>query len=370
MTSKRSTLQHIAESLGISVNTASRALNAKEGVGEKTRERIQAEAERIGYVPNAHARSLVLGARTLIGLVITNASNPFYANLITEVEKHASAAGYSVVLFSSDESPERENEVAHAALRSGIDGVIVAPVQGKRNPWFRAQHAGVPVVVINRHLDDMLADLVRTDNHAGMYAATRHVIEQGARQLVLVEEDLHISTVRQRVNGYHAARTDVDLPVTDMSEIYLPVRRGDHAILLPWHADDAYSIATDLLDRGHCPDAFLTGNDYHALGIMRALQERGAHVPDDVIVVGYGDYPFSAFLNPSLSTVRLPARWVAQRAVELLVRRISGGTAVESESHSTAPDLVARESSRRLPYSVVPRPAGGPGGGARDQVGA
>lgn len=349
MTTRRPTLQDIAASLDISVNTVSRALNNKGGVGDATRERIRAEAERIGYVPNAHARSLVLGARLLIGLVITNTSNPFYASISSEVEKRASDAGYSVILLSSDESAQREEKAAQAVLRSGLDGVIVTPAQGRNNPWLRIQKAGVPVVMINRQLEDMPAHLVRTDNHFGMYTATRHAIDQGARSLVLLDDDLPISTIKHRVEGYRAAMADAGLSLTDNSVIYVPTRRSDN-LILPWHADDAYRIALDLLDRGHRPDAFMAGNDYFALGVLRALYHRGIDVPGNVMVVGYGDYPFSEHLTPSLSTVRLPARAVAQRAVELLLAQIHGESTEPSE-HILGAELVVRESSRRIPYS-------------------
>src|SRR5690625_7085615 len=93
-------------------------------IWEVTRTRIQLEAERIGYVPNPHARSLVLGSRMLIGMVISNPSNPFYAGLISEIEKHAGEEDYSIILFSSDESSEQEDEAAQAMLRAGVDGAI------------------------------------------------------------------------------------------------------------------------------------------------------------------------------------------------------------------------------------------------------
>ena len=362
MTGKRPTLQDIAASLNVSVNTVSRALNNKSGVGRETRERIHAEAERIGYVPNAYARSLVLGSRMLIGLVITNASNPFYAGLISEVEKYASEAGYSVILLSSDESMEREEEAADGVLRSGIDGAIVVPVQGKRHPWLRVQKAGVPIVVVNRQLPDLSADLVRTDNYAGMYAATRHAIDQGARNLVLYEEDLPILTIQHRIDGYRAAKADAGIEPTDNSVVYVPARRSGNAIL-PWHADEAHRTTVDLLDRGHLPDAIITGNDYFALGAMRALHQRGIEVPGRTLVIGYGDYPFSAHLTPPLTSVRLPTKAVGQRAVELLLRRIRGGEPVELEHHTLRPEVVVRESSRQSPGLLIAPSAGAQIGG-------
>jgi LacI family transcriptional regulator len=128
--------------------------------------------------------------------------------------------------------------------------------------------------------------------------------------------------------------------------VAIPTRRSDRAAL-PWHADDAYRISGDLLDRGHLPDAFVVGNDYFALGLFRALRERGLSVPGDAMVVGFGDYPFAEFLSPSLSTVRLPARDVGRTAIDLLLRRLGAGAPAAFESVLVEPELVIRESTRR-----------------------
>lgn len=356
MNGSRPTLQDISDSLGVSVNTVSRALSGKPGVGPATRERIQAEAERIGYVPNAHARSLVLGARMLIGLVITNASNPFYAGLISQIEKSAAEAGYSLILLSSDESPEQEEDAAGALLRSGVDGAIVVPVQHKRNPWNRLQRTGLPIVLVNRAVSALEADLVGTDNRAGMEATAAHVIEQGATSFLMFEEDLDIDTIHARVQGLRDAAESAGLPWTDDAVVRVPSRRSGSAIL-PWHADEAYRITLDLLDRGRQPDAILTGNDYFALGALRAFHERGISVPSDVIVTGYGDYPFSSHLSPSLTTARLPMAEIGKQAVNLILRRISGDGPQTLEQHTFSPEIVVRESSRRSPTAFFPRNA-------------
>lgn len=343
---RRLTLQDVADRVGLSANTVSRALSGKSGVSEPTRARIREEAERLGFVPNAHARSLVLGSRMIVGLVITNASNPFYAGLISEIEAHTMAAGYTLVLLLSDESSEREQHAADTVLRSGLDGVVVVPVQGRSNPWTQVQRAGIPVVIVNRDLPDLGADFVSTDNFAGAYASTEHVIGRGARSVLMLEEDLPISTIRLRIDGFERAMRDHGLPVSDTGVVAVPTRRSDRAVL-PWQADEAYRVAGDLLDRGHLSDAFVVGNDYFALGLYRALHERGYRVPNDTMVVGFGDYPFAEFLTPSLSTVRLPAREVGSRAITSLLAQLGEpGSRREPTSQLIAPELVVRESTR------------------------
>jgi LacI family transcriptional regulator len=214
---------------------------------------------------------------------------------------------------------------------------------------LRVSRAGIPVVVVNRELPELECDFVSTDNDAGSYAATEHVIARGARRVLLLEEDLPISTIRLRIQGFQRALLDNGLPVDDRDVVAVPTRRHDRAVL-PWHADEAYRVAGDLLDRGHVADAFVVGNDYFALGLYRALRARGMSVPQDTMVVGFGDYPFAEFLIPSLSTVRLPAREVGRRAVTTLLAELAGARGPDERMHLlVAPELVVRESTRGVP---------------------
>lgn len=341
---RRRTLTDVATDVGLSANTVSRALRGQSGVSEATRERIRLAAERLGYVPNVHARSLVLGNHRTIGLVITNVSNPFYAELISAIEFRAAEEGYHIVLFLSEESPARELAAAENVIQSGLDGVIVVPVQGQTNPWRQVARSGMPFVVVNRRLDDLAVDTVATDNYAGAHAATAHVIAQGARSIVMLEEDLTITTIHQRIQGFRDALAEASLPCDDGQILMVPTRRHDR-VVLPWQAGDAYRMTVDVLARGHRPDAFVVGNDYFALGLYRALRERGLQCPDDTFVVGFGDYPFAEFLEPPLSTVRLPAAEVGRTAVEMLLQRIHGDEPPPAEPILVQPELVTRSST-------------------------
>ena len=151
----RATLKDIAATLGLSINTVSRALAGKDAVSEQTRALIQAEADRQGYVPNAMARSLVVGSAMALGLVITNPSNPFYASLISAIEHRARLHGYSLVLMVSEESLANEQRAAKDLQRWGVDGAIVVPVQHGADHWRKLQASGVPLVLVNRDLPEL-----------------------------------------------------------------------------------------------------------------------------------------------------------------------------------------------------------------------
>lgn len=343
---RRRTLQDVAEAVGLSVNTVSRALRDMPGVSDATRAQIKAEAERLGYVPNANARSLVLGSRKTIGVVLTDIANPFFNDLITEIEELATHAGYTLLLLLSDEDPEREHVAVETALRSGVDGIIGVAVQGRNNPWAAVTRAGIPLVLVARELPEMEVDFYSTDNEAGRVAAVDAVIERGAREIVLVEEDLRVTTVDHRIDGFRRALEAHGLPFDQSQVARVPSRRTARGASL-WRGEDAHRVLSDLLDARHLADAYLVANDYFALGLYAALRERGLRVPDDALVIGWGDYAFSRFLDPPLSSFRLPAIEVAQRATQRLLDLINGTAAPGPVAEYFPPELLLRGSTHR-----------------------
>lgn len=345
--SRRVTLKDIAKSLGVSVNTVSRALTGKDSVGEDTRARIKAEAERLGYVPNSMARSLVLGSAMTLGLVITNPSNPFYSQLISTIEQRGRVHGYSLMLLVTEESPEADRAAAETLLRWGVDGALVVPVQSDGEHWQRLRDSGVPLVCLNRDFPAGGLDFVGVDYETGAYEATRHLIDGGARTLCLLEEDLPISPVDARTTGFRRALTEAGIDGHRDPVLSVPTRR-QASTALPWEPADAYRLAQEIVHSGDLPDAIMVGNDYFALGVYRALTEAGLSVPGDVLVGGFGDHPFAAYLNPPLTTVRLPTAQIGIRAVDLLLRRVRGGRDDHepAEKQHERCELIVRTSSR------------------------
>jgi len=341
---RRPTLRDIADALGLSVNTVSRALGDKDSVSSRTRSAVQAEAARIGYVPNSLARSLVLGSAMTLGLVITNPSNPFYAQLISGIELRVRAQGYSLLLLVTDESAENEQRATEALLRSAVDGAIVVPVQAEWEHWRRVRDSGIPLVFVNRDVPELDCDMVGVDNERGAYDATTHLITGGARKLLVLEEDLPITTTADRVAGFRRAMADAGLTVSADTVRAVPTKRYD-SLALPWQPEEAYRFAREFVTGGDHPDGIVTGNDYFALGLLRVLAEQGLEVPGEVAVTGYGDHPYAAYLQTPLTTVRLPAAEVGTTAVDLLLRRIRHESGERPSKTLIRPELMIRAST-------------------------
>lgn len=342
---RRTTLKDIAAALGLSVNTVSRALAGKAAVRERTRALIRAEADRLGYVPNAMARSLVLGSASALGLVITNPSNPFYAALISAIEQRSRAYGYTLVLMATEESLENEQRAAEALLRWGVDGAIVVPVQAGAEHWRRLAAAGVPLVLVNRDLPELDCDFVGVDYEGGAYRAACHLLDAAPAGVLLLEEDLEITPVADRTSGFRRALAERG--IAEARVIRVPTRRTESSAL-PWDPADAYHLARRLAAEAEPGSGIMVGNDYFALGVFRALAEAGRSVPDQVAVMGYGDHPFSAYLAPPFSSVRLPTAEIGATALDLLLRRLRGrDDAGGPRKIRLEPSVIARASTLR-----------------------
>lgn len=355
---RRVTLQDIAKSVGLSVNTVSRALAGQNAVSEETRAMIKAEAERLGYVPNTMARSLVLGSAMTMGVVITNPSNPFYARLISVIEQRSRALGYSLLLMASEENAANERKAVESMMRWGVDGALVVPVQAETDHWRRLLASGTKVVLVNRDLPGFECDLVGIDYEQGAYDATVHLLDGGVEYVYLLEEDLEISTVTARIDGFTRAVTERQVPGDRVRILRVPTRRRDSSTL-PWEAAESYDLARTLVPDLPANSGILLGNDYFALGLYRALSEAGRRVPADTAVVGFGDHPFSAYLDPALTSVRLPAAEVAAAAVDHLVSRIDKRGTAEGCTRTLFPsELIIRASSSKRPAAAAISGAG------------
>ncbi|GAA1689764.1 LacI family DNA-binding transcriptional regulator [Nonomuraea maheshkhaliensis] len=341
--SQRVTLRDVADRLGLSANTVSRALAGKDQVSEATRALVSAEAKRLGYVPNSHARSLVSGRTMVVGLVITNPSNPFYAALISAVERECRAAGYSVLLLVTEDSAENEERAVQQLLRFGVDGVLGVATELRSDVWDGLSEANIPVVQLSRDIPGRGLDFVGIDAESAIADAVVRSAGPGVRRIWLLEEDLRISTVAARIAGFRRALDRLGVASEQALVLKVPTHRTSGATQ-PWRPDDAYALASNLITRDNHPDLLITANDYFALGAYRAIRERGLTVPGDVRVLGYGDHPFAAYLQPSLTTIRLPADEAGTAAVDLLLRRIAEPDRPRTSTRLPA-ELIERQST-------------------------
>ncbi|MGP5671009.1 LacI family DNA-binding transcriptional regulator [Brachybacterium alimentarium] len=338
MTDRRHTLDDLASSLGLSANTVSRALRGKDGVGEATRQRVLDEAERVGYTtPRAGSTAPHLDA---VALCIPSLTHPFASEVAAAIETGVRAAGCALEVFATNEDPQQEERIAQQLLDSRPGGVITIPVHAQSSCWQRVGETGTPVVTVSRELDCVECDFIGVDSEHGAYVATRHLLGDGASSILYLDEELAIGTIAARRRGFERAMD----PAESRAQVrMIPTRRYENAGS-QWRAQEGYRACLDALRGGDEFDAVLCGDDFFALGAMRALAENGRRVPEDVRVVGYGDLPFAEWLTPSLSSVALPVRLIGELAVANVLQRIGGSISAPSRRLIRA-ELVVRSSS-------------------------
>ncbi|MGZ2225252.1 LacI family DNA-binding transcriptional regulator [Glutamicibacter mysorens] len=341
MKSTRHTLDDIATALGLSPNTVSRALRGRDGVSERTRQLVLSEAVKVGYViPQQHPTT---GVDT-IAVTVPSATHTFAAQLLAAIESGVRAAGYSLDLYATEELPEQEQQIAEQIIASRPSGVIAIPVQGRSHPWAAVQAAGIPVVATTREIAESPTDFIGVDSEAGSYAAARHLIGSGAKRILSIDENLAISTVEARKSGIRRALEEPPHATVDFADVQ--TRRFENTGP-QWRAHEAFLIVNDRLSEDRTYDAVITGDDFFALGALKALQESGRRVPEEVMVVGYGGLPFAEWVSPALSTVDLPATLVGELAVATLLQRVAGASGPRIR-RLIRPELKVRASSAVL----------------------
>lgn len=330
----RPTLLDVASEAGVSLSTASRAINQHPDVSETTMERVLQVAADLGYYPSAQARSLIYGTSMIVGLVISDITNLFYPGLARAIEDRANARGYSIILCDTEDRPARTTRYIERLLSFRVDGIIHASV-GLDEPALEAViNAGVPLVLTNRRPREMGGtDAVVPDYLNGGKQATQHLISQGRRRILHLAGPEFASSSYEITRGYKdvllAAGIEVDPDL---------ILNGDFTI------ESGIVRMGQVLDGGLMPDAILAANDYIALGAMEVLFERGLDVPEDIAVVGCDNIDVASFPAIQLSSIDLDIVGMGHKAWDLLYERIQGAREASREIVVESKLIVRRSS--------------------------
>ena len=325
------TLKNIAEIAGVSVNTVSRALNGKPDVNENTRQKILEVARKLGYVPNRSALSLKRQKTHIVGVIIEDNANPFWAEVLKGVESAAKRHGYHVILVNTSRNYQDEVEGIQMLLERRVDGILIAPNQEKYDDLIELKRLGVPFVIMGRHIrefESLDIPMVYSDEVKGGYTATKHLIERGCKRIAFIGAQSYNTASIERCIGYKEALKEAGIEVNEDL-----VKTGGIEI------EGGYKSVMELLENRIRFDGIFAYNDLMAFGVLKALKEVKMKVPGDVKVVGYDDIPYSSIITPSLTTVRIKKQMMGKSAFQIL-----------SETRKTvvlSTKLVVRKSSLR-----------------------
>ncbi|MGI6284384.1 LacI family DNA-binding transcriptional regulator [Neomoorella humiferrea] len=309
------TIKDVAKHAGVSVTTVSRVLNnSRHPISPETRERVLAAIKELGFYPNAMARSLQLHETKTIGLILPDIANPYYPGIVRGVEDVAHEKGYTVILCNTDRSRERTKAYLRVLREKRVDGVIFtgggAVEDASREHFF--DHGQIATVVIGRHKADLPA--VQVDNVQSAQEAVEHLIKLGHRRIATITGPAVSTTARDRLEGYRRAMEAEGIAIESAWIV-----EGD------FEFNSGYQAVGKLPLQG--PEkitAIFAHNDLMAIGAIKALQEKGLKVPEDVAVVGFDNIPLASFITPALSTVAVPVYDLGVTAMRVLAELLAG----------------------------------------------
>lgn len=327
-------LTDVARHANVSIATVSRVINNSDKVVAETRALVCKAMEELGYKPNRVARRLRQRGRVrhLLGLIIPDIQNPFYAELARGVEDVAYANKFAVMLCNSDEDLKKEAFYIDVLQAESVDGIILPPISEKDAVVIKLIESGVPVVTVDRSLAHRCMDKVEVDNRRGAHEAVEHLIKLGHRRIGLIAGRLNVSTSRERRQGYEDALTAHKLPVAAGY-----IRGGD------FKQASGRAMADELLDLATPPTALFVLNNLMTVGALESIHRRKLRIPKDIAVIGFDDLPWAEALDPPLTVVRQPAYEVGQAAAELLIKRLEEPNRAETHL-KLLPRLVIRSS--------------------------
>lgn len=333
---RRVGIRQVAEAAGVSMSTVSNVLNNPALVAAATRHRVEAAMERVRYVRNGAARQLRGAPSSVVGCVMLDTANAYYAEVARGVEDRLADAGCLLVQCSTDVRAEREAHYLRMLEEQGVRGILVSPIGDHLDRLIRLGRRGIPVVLLDHPRAGADLCAVTVDNVVGGELAAAHLLELGHHRIAFLRAEKSVRTITDRTTGIRGAIRAAGLdPADTLTEI---------VISRPSAPGAAERAVDRLLASSPYPTAVVCFNDTVALGVMRELRRRGIAVPDDISIVGYDDVAFAAALSPGLTTVRQPKYRVGHTAAALLLDE--GRAGHRHQEVLFRPELVVRESTR------------------------
>jgi len=342
------TIADVAEHAGVSTGTVSAVLNQKPTVRSETRDRVLESIDQLGYTPSKSAQVLGETANTrssesgTIGVIIKEADNPFYSELIMEIRRFLKKNGYDMFVGTSGGNYEEEGELIDSFRDHRVDGLIIAPVlheDADLSHLFTLNKADLPFVLLE-DVQGLQANVVSIDNVKAAQRTVVYLIRQGHEHILHFAGPSYTQHTRDRVLGVQKAFSQSSLRFTD--DLIVPTGA---------HMEDGFLAAIDEFEEMKKPDlptAVTCFNDLVAMGVLRALAQLYINVPEDISVVGCDDIQHADYLTVPLTTVRASKRKMGEQVVRLLLNQINAEEPVEPRQAQIESELAIRASTRPI----------------------
>lgn len=312
MAVKKVTLAQIAEKTGFSINAVSKALNDKNDISEATKRKIKQAAKELGYITNHSARSLRSGKTNTIGIIISDMFNPYYSNICNEIEFCMSAFGYSIIMLNSNNSIDKEYVSVVTAIGKGVDGVIICPVDTDTPALQQLIKSNIPFISIEKYITYPDSGYVIRDDTRGGFIAVEHLITLGHTNILFIMNNEQSYCTQQRLDGIRGAFLSYGIPY-DENQVYF----------IGSKLEEMHDKITGILD-SKAFSAVVCSDDIIALQVSYMLIKLGYNIPNDISIVGFGDYQSQITCYPMLTTVTVPVNNISIEAAQILIAKING----------------------------------------------
>ncbi|RAS78619.1 LacI family DNA-binding transcriptional regulator [Priestia endophytica] len=325
------TIRSVAEEAGVSIGTVSKVINDSGKISEKTRKKVFQAMQKLNYKPDAAAASL-RGKRTkLIGLLVPDISNPFYAGIARSIEDRSHEVGLNVMLCSTDNNTEKEKNYLALLTSQRVDGLVVASAFRSTVLLQETIEQGIPSVLIASEIPQLSINTVTVDDYKGGYLATSHLLDLGHKDIAIISEN-----VRSNEPRLAAFRDSIREAGIDVKPEY--IMKTEATIL------KGYECAKKLLLLEEKPTAIFACNDLLAAGVIQAAKELELDLPRELSVVGFDNTVLSTTTAPMLTTVSQPIKQMGAKVVNLLLQEMEESKGYK-ERLLMAPELIVRQST-------------------------
>jgi LacI family transcriptional regulator len=335
-------IRDVAQRAGVSIATVSRTVNRIPTVDPELAKRVWKAIDEVGYLPNTQARALVSGRSRILGLVVSEITNPFFPELIQEFDRCAVAAGYEVFIGSTSYEPERTELLIRRMLQRNVDGVAVMTFGIAEELAQRLVESEFPLVFVDSGPEQRNVRRIKVDYAGGIRQGVQHLAALGHRRIAFVSGPLQLRSAVARRDGYQKAMVEIGLEAPDGY-----IAEGDHTM------EGGIEAMQKLLKCAALPTAVMCSNDMTAIGVMHALHRTEHTVPGTISVVGFDDIHLDQFMLPPLTTVQMSCRDLASAAVEALRAGIETDhpKAAQTEWHVST-QLVVRQTTAFPPGTL------------------
>lgn len=305
-------IKDVARMAGVSTSTVSLVFNQPNRIKEETRFRVLAVAEKLNYVPNRLARSLVTNKTKTIGLVISDIIDPFYAEISRAIEDTLNKEGYSLILCNTDNDIKKEVQYINLLLEQNVEGIILVPIGNKEDHLLKAINQGKKIVFIDRKIDKLPICSVTIDNEKAGYMATDYLIKKGHKVIACISGNQFLKTIQDRIKGYKNAHFDNNLPFFE-------------SLIIPgsYKTEENHNVILEIFKKKKDITAFFVTSDIIAYGVLDSLKRLDIDVPGQISIIGFDDISFSKYLSVPLTTINQPKYELGQAAAKIILKKLN-----------------------------------------------